>query len=531
MRACVDLGAQPDLHFGRIGHPPQGDPIGPILRPSCSKRALEDSPGRMRRSELGEGRSRCGRLSSKHPPLMRGVSIGSIRKSRIHGGKAASIVKGYHQVNDQNAIFRPQLVTEEQRLPADALPLRQPGAGFSLLSGVRVVDLTTSVAGPSGTMLLADMGAEVIKIERPDKGDDARSWGPPFLDGESLWFASVNRSKKSVALDFSQPAGLDLLYRLVSLADIVVVNLPPRVARKLKVDADALRSVRPDIIYVSITGFGMNGERADWTCYDLIAEGYSGIMALTGAADGEPQKIGAPAADMLAGQDAAFAATAALYARRMTGQGRVIDVALVDSMTRLLSCRIMSYLGSADLPVRSGGRDSVIAVYQTFDTADEPITLALGNDNLWRRFCAVVGDSAYAESPELKTNADRRKHRDQIVARIARILRAKPRSHWLALFRDARIPAGPINSVDDVIADETLLARRMFYRVPTPDGRSVPQVGIGILLDGEAALARSPPPTLGEHTDEVLGALLGLDDGEREALGKQNIIRRKNHEL
>lgn len=420
----------------------------------------------------------------------------------------------------------PKGLRQSASLPMKALPLKRPGAGFDLLSGVRVVDLTTSIAGPSGTMLLADMGAEVIKIERPAGGDDARSWGPPFLDGESLWFASVNRSKKSVALDFSEQAGLELLYRLVRKADVVFINLPPRVARKLKVDVDALHAVRPDLIYVSITGFGLSGERADWTCYDLIAEGYSGIMDITGAAGGDPQKIGAPAADMLAGQDAAFGAVAALYARNATGKGRVVDVALVDSMTRLLSCRITSYLGSDELPTRSGGKDSVIAIYQTFETADDPIALALGNDNLWQRFWIVVGDPAYADSADFKTNADRRRHRERIVERIAGILRAKPRAHWLQLFREARIPVGPINSVAEVVADEALLARGLFYQLATVDGRTVPQVGTGIHFDGQSALARSAPPTLGEHTEEVLGGLLGLDEAERQHLLQQRIIRR-----
>lgn len=419
-------------------------------------------------------------------------------------------------------------VVRRESLPTDALPIRRLGEGFNLLAGVRIIDLTTSIAGPSGTMLLADMGAEVIKIERPGGGDDARSWGPPFLDGESLWFASVNRNKKSVALDFSKATGLDLLHRLVRQADIVFVNLPPRAARKLKVDAHTLCAVRPDLIYVSITGFGMTGGRADWTCYDLIAEGYSGIMDITGAAGGEPQKIGAPAADMLAGQDAAFATVAALYARRTTGKGRVVDVALVDSMTRLLSCRIMSYLGSGELPTRSGGKDSVIAIYQTFDTADKPIALALGNDNIWKRFWIAVGDAAYAESADLGTNYDRRERRDQIVARIARILRDKPRDHWLTLLREARVPAGPINNVAEVVEDETLLARGMFYRLAPLNRRSLPQVGTGILLDGEFALPRSAPPALGEHTDEVLGSLLGLSEEDRQRLLDQKVIRRKD---
>jgi len=410
-------------------------------------------------------------------------------------------------------------------LPCDALPLKNPSAGLQLLAGVRVVDLTTSVAGPSSTMLLADMGAEVVKIERPSGGDDARSWGPPFLAGESLWFAAVNRSKKSVALDFSDAAGLRLLYDLIRQADVVFVNLPPRVARKLKVDADTLRQVRPDLIYVSITGFGLTGERADWTCYDLIAEGYSGIMDVTGAAGGDPQKIGAPAADMLAGQDAAFAAVAALYDRRTTGKGHVIDIALVDSMTRLLSCRLMSYLGSGELPTRSGGTDSVIAIYQAFETADDPIVLGLGNDNLWQRFWSAVGDPDYARSSGLQSNAERRERRPEVVDRIAMLLRGKPRSHWLEVLREARVPAGPINNLGQVVTDEAMLARGMFYRLASADGRVVPQVGSGIVVDGEPGIARSAPPLHGEHTAEVLGEWLGLSAGDRRALADRNIIR------
>jgi crotonobetainyl-CoA:carnitine CoA-transferase CaiB-like acyl-CoA transferase len=389
-------------------------------------------------------------------------------------------------------------------IPADTLPLIATGRGFALLDGVRVIDLTTSIAGPSATMLLADMGAEVVKIERPKGGDDARAWGPPFLEGESLWFASVNRNKKSVALDFSDAQGLDVLHRLVRTADVVVVNLPPRVARKLQIDAKTLRGLRQDLVYVSITGFGLTGERADWTCYDLIAEGYSGIMDITGEADGEPQKIGAPAADMLAGQDAAFAAIAALYDRQRTGQGHVVDVALVDSMTRFLSCRIMPYLGSGEVPTRSGGRDSVIAIYQAFETADYPITLGLGNDNLWRRFWEAVGEPGAAHEEGLLSNSDRRVRRSEIVTRIAAILREKPREHWLALFRTARVPSGPINSVDQVITDEALLARGMFYRVAGEDGRLVPQVGTGIVIDGMPNAPRSAPPRLGEHNEAVL---------------------------
>lgn len=412
-------------------------------------------------------------------------------------------------------------------MPVATLPFRPAGQGFSLLQGVRVVDLTTSVAGPSATMLLADMGAEVLKIERPSGGDDARSWGPPFLDGESLWFLSVNRNKKSIALDYSQPEGLDILHGLVGHADIVVANLSPRVARKLKVDAETLRQKYPGLIYVSITGFGLTGERADWTCYDLIAEGYSGVMDLTGAAGGEPQKVGTPAADMLAGQDAAFAAVAALYARKQTGEGHVIDIALVDSMTRFLSCRILPYLGSGQVPTRSGGKDSVIAIYQSFETADHPITLGLGNDNIWQRFWATVGQPDVAAAPGMTTNAERRERRAEIVDMISAILREKPRSYWLELLCDARIPAGPINSVDQLVDDEALLERGMFYRAESADGRMVPQVGTGIVLDGQSNSPRSTPPRLGEHTASVLGELLGIGEDELQKLDQKSVTGRK----
>src|SRR5262245_6254563 len=289
--------------------------------------------------------------------------------------------------------------------PMDSLPAQVPGAGFDLLAGVRVIDLSTSIAGPYAAMLLGDMGAEVIKIERPGSGDDARAWGPPFIDGDSLWYVAVNRNKRSVALDFSTPRGRDALRALIKTSDVVIVNQPPRVQTKLAIDAATCRELRADIIHASITGFGLDGERSDWTCYDLIAEGYSGVMDLTGEPDSPPQKVGTPAADMLAGQDAAFAAVAALFDRTRSGQGKIIDIALVDSMTRFLSCRIVPYLGSGEVPRRSGGKDSVIAIYQPFDTADAPITLGLGNDNVWRRFWELVGQPEIAETPGYSSNA------------------------------------------------------------------------------------------------------------------------------
>ena len=403
------------------------------------------------------------------------------------------------------------------------LPLVEVGGGFDMLRGVRVLDLTGSIAGPYATMLLADMGAEVLKIERPGTGDDTRSWGPPFLDGEALWFQSVNRNKSSVALDYTSTEGLDILKELTKVSDVVVANLLPASAKKFKVDADSLQAVKPDLIYVSITGFGLDGERAGWACYDLIAEGYSGVMDLTGEVDGGPQKVGAPAADMLAGSDAAYATVAALFARQRDSQGRVVDIALVDSMTRFLACRIVPYLGTGEVPRRSGGTDSVIAIYQAFETADKPITLALGNDNIWQRFWQVVGFPEVAEQQRYATNADRRAHRPELVNLIQDLLNQKTRSQWLDMFRLARIPAGPINRVNEVAADPALQQRGMFYRLRS-DGRDIPQVGSGILVDGKPNQPRQAPPRLGEHTTEILRSLLGYDEVAIEALRRAKAI-------
>jgi len=401
------------------------------------------------------------------------------------------------------------LEMSDTRLPYQDLPVVTGGQTFGMFEGIRVVDVTTSVAGPYATMLLSDFGAEVIKVERPH-GDDTRAWGPPFLNDQALWFTAVNRNKKSIVNDARSEGGKKDLMDLIRTADVFVTNQPPSVQKKLGLDYDSVKALREDIVFVSITGFGLTGERADLTCYDLIAEGYSGVMDITGAPESGPQKIGTPAADMLAAQDAAMAAMAALFDRQRTGKGHLVDVSLVESMTRFLTCRISPYLGSGEVPVRSGGTDSVIAIYQPFETADLPMTLGLGNDAIWARFWQAVGDTEYAARPEFKTNADRRKLRPEIVARIQEILLTKPRDEWLALFATARVPAGPINRVDEVSGDALLQERGLFYAIHEGD-RVVPQIGLGIQIDGRASMARSAPPLLGEHTDEILQSLRSAD--------------------
>jgi crotonobetainyl-CoA:carnitine CoA-transferase CaiB-like acyl-CoA transferase len=408
-------------------------------------------------------------------------------------------------------------------LPLNDLPTRALGAGLDLLAGIRVLDLTTSIAGPYASMLLGDLGAEVIKIERPGRGDDCRAWGPPFLDGESLWFISVNRNKYSLTLDYSSELGRPVLHELVRKADVVLVNLVARAQGKLGVDAAALTALRPDLIHLSLTGFGLSGARADMPCYDLIAEGYSSVMDLTGEADNDPQKVGTPAADLIAGMDSAMVVLAALFDRARSGRGHILDVSMVDSMTRFMSPRIVPYLGSGTVPQRTGAKDSVIAVYQVFNTADAPMNLALGNDSIWKRFWAAVGDAAVGDAPQYATNAKRHAARPEIVERIASVLRTKPREHWLPLLAAAKVPAGPIYRVDEVAADAALRERGVVYRLEQ-DGRAIPQVGLGIRIDGAEAGIRMAPPKLGEHTDTVLRDLLGYGDARIAQLRCDHVI-------
>lgn len=397
-------------------------------------------------------------------------------------------------------------------IPAQNLP-KKAANPLDLLAGVRILDLTTSIAGPAATQLLGDLGASVVKIERPRGGDDARTWGPPFLDGESLWFTSVNRNKQSLTLDLGCDTGYALFIRLVAKADVVVVNLVIRAQKKLRVDYESLKAVNPTLVHVSITGFGLQGRRANHACYDLIAEGYSGIMDLTGEPSSGPQKVGAPAADLLAGSDAALATVAALYRRQRDHTGCQVDISMVESMTRFVAPRIAPYLGSGEQPSRSGGRDSVIAIYQVFETADLPITLGLGNDAIWRRFWTAVGQPGFGVDEMYSTNALRREHRARIVAEISMVLAERQREEWLEIFERAGVPAGPIYRVADVTSDADLLERKLFYSVDRA-GISVPQIGLGIHFDGRSEGCAAPPPKLGENTEFVLKDWLGAADDE-----------------
>jgi len=408
-------------------------------------------------------------------------------------------------------------------LPYEKLPKVAAGEGLRLLDGYTVLDLTSSIAGPYASMLLGDMGARVIKIERPGKGDDSRAWGPPFLDGESLWYLSVNRNKESIALDYSTEKGKEILSEMIKKSDIVLTNLMSNTLTKLEIDYTLIQKINPKIIYVSITGFGLEGKRQHLPCYDLIAEGYSGVMDLTGEADSPPQKIGTPAADLIPGMDAAFATVAALVDRARTGKGHKIEVAMVDSMVRFMSPRIMPYLGSGEVPRRSGAKDSVIAIYQVFNTADHPLTLAIGNDGIWKRFWQAVANPDRGLDERLKTNSARRAARKEIVDEIQEILLCDGRDNWLALFEAFNVPAGPVNNIKNLVEDSCLLDRNVFYQALT-EGSSIPQVGLGIRVDAVAETYRHRPPRLGEHTQELLKEWLGYEPEKIAELNKRGIV-------
>jgi crotonobetainyl-CoA:carnitine CoA-transferase CaiB-like acyl-CoA transferase len=410
-------------------------------------------------------------------------------------------------------------------VPADALPAAGDWPEFGLLEGVRVLDLTNSIAGPYATLLLADLGAEVVKVESPRGGDDVRHWGPPFLDGESLWYLSANRNKASLTLDLRAPEGTAVLRRLLPAADVVVLNMRPAVQARLGVAYDQVVALRPDVVHCSITGFGLTGRRADMACYDLIAEGYSGVMDLTGEPESPPQKVGTPAADLLAGMDAALAVVAALLDRERTGRGHRIDVSLTESMTCFLAPRILSYLGSGEVPRRTGGRDSVIAVYQRFETSDHPITLGLGNDRIFARFCAAIERSAWVDDRRHATNATRRQHREELVEAIQEVLLTRGRAEWLALFERYEVPAGPINTVSEVTADGALIERGLFYAIPTGEGEhGVPQVGTGWHLNGAPNGRIRRPPALGADTSSVLASWAWAEAAEVDALRERGVI-------
>ncbi|WP_270889628.1 CaiB/BaiF CoA transferase family protein [Pedococcus sp. 5OH_020] len=391
------------------------------------------------------------------------------------------------------------------------------------LQGVRVIDIASSYAAPTASMYLADMGADVIKIE-PLRGDDARGWGPPFLNGEAAWFLSANRNKRSLCLDLRSDRGRDVLFELLATADVFIENIVPTKLEKHGLGLDALRERFPQLVICAFSGFGLDGPDAGLPGYDLIAQARSGLMSVTGD-DGLPQRVSTALSDVASGTVAAFAIAAALVRQQQTGTGELVDVALLEADLALMSPRIASFLAGEPEPSPCGGMDSVVAIYQSMRTADRTIVIALGNDNHWQRACAALGLDHLAEREELSTNAGRRAHRMEVVAEIQRTLEVLSSTDALKLLQDVGVPCAQINYLSEVVSDPQVVARGAIVDYQHPVAGVFRGVGAPWRLASDPAdrQARIPAPVRGEHGREILREI-GLQDEGIDELAEENVI-------
>ena len=399
------------------------------------------------------------------------------------------------------------------------------------LSHVRVLDLSRVLAGPWASQALADLGAEVIKVERPGTGDETRGWGPPWLRDAhghetraSAYFASANRAKKSIAVDLARPEGQAIVRRLAQRADVLLENYKVGALARHGLGYEQLAAENPRIVYCSITGFGQSGPYRGRAGYDLLIQGMGGLMSITGEADGEPVKVGVAVTDVLTGMYAATAVLAALVHRDRSGRGQHIDLALLDVQIAMLANQAQSYLVTGRAPGRLGNAHPSIVPYQAFATSDGHIVLAIGNDGQFARFCEVAGRPELARDPRFATNASRVQHRGELVAALAPILAARGAADWVGALEAAGVPCGPINDLAQVFEDPHVRHRGVRVEVPDPRCGTVPVVASPIRLSETPVRYDTPPPALGQHTREVLVGILGMDEAQVDALLERGVI-------
>jgi crotonobetainyl-CoA:carnitine CoA-transferase CaiB-like acyl-CoA transferase len=389
------------------------------------------------------------------------------------------------------------------------------------LDGLTVLDLTRVLSGPYCTMLLADMGARVIKVEQPGKGDDTRGWGPPFLEGESAYFLSINRNKESVTLDFKHPDGRAILERLISQCDVLVENFRPGTLAKLGLDYATLREKFPRLVYCSVSGFGQTGPRRNEPGYDAVMQGEGGLMSITGTPDGPPVRLGVAIADIVSGMFAAYGVSMALLARERTGRGQEVDVAMLDAVSALLTYQAGNYFASGKAPSRLGNRHPSIAPYETFTASDGDFVLAVGNDELWKKFCAVAELDA---GERFATNRQRVAEYGELRPVIASRLKTRPRQHWIKRLTAAGVPCGSVRDLQELFDDPQIKAREMVALVEHQTIGALKVLGMPVKLSDTPGLLRSAPPRLGEHTNIVLQRDLGLDDQAIANLRAQKVV-------
>ena len=393
------------------------------------------------------------------------------------------------------------------------------------LAGVTVLDLSRILAGPYCTMLLGDLGAEVLKVE-PPTGDDARGWGPPFAEGESAYFLAVNRNKRSLCINLKHPSGRDVLRRLMEKADVLVENFRPGTLDRLGFGYQEVRKSRPQLVYCSISGYGHSGPLKEKPGYDAVIQGEAGWMSLTGESGGPPLKVGASLADIFTGMMAAQGVLAALHERNRTGNGRKVDVALFDSVLATLCYQAQGYLLTNAVPGRMGNRHPSLAPYETFETGDGYLIVGVGNDALWRTFCqAVKGpDLPDLDDPRFATNALRVEHYTELKAALVPLFRSATTQHWVGLLDAAGIPVGRVRSVAEAFENPQVKARNMMIEVEHPTIGRMKMTGNPIKMSDLEEGPALPPPLLGQHTDEVLSEKLNLTADQIVALRREGAL-------
>jgi|SRR5690606_25650582 len=403
------------------------------------------------------------------------------------------------------------------------------------LSHIRVLDLSRVLAGPWAGQNLADLGAEVIKVERPGSGDDTRAWGPPYLKDqngqpttESAYYLSANRNKRSVTIDFTKPEGQELVRKLAASADVVLENFKVGGLRKYGLDYESLARINPRLIYCSVTGFGQDGPYAARAGYDFMIQGLGGLMSITGRGNDEPGagpiKVGVALTDIMTGLYSTIAVLAALAHREVSGEGQYIDMALLDVQVACLANQAMNFLTTGQPPVRLGNAHPNIVPYQDFPTADGDMILTIGNDGQFAKFAQLAGHPEWAEDPRFATNAARVKHRDVLIPLIRQATVMRTTAEWIELLEQAGVPCGPINDLKQVFDDPQVQARGLRIEMPHPTAGRVPLVANPIRLSKTPVQYRLAPPLLGQHTHSVLKELLGLDEAEIEKLSRLKVI-------
>jgi crotonobetainyl-CoA:carnitine CoA-transferase CaiB-like acyl-CoA transferase len=392
------------------------------------------------------------------------------------------------------------------------------------LDGVRVLDLTRVLAGPYCTMFLGDLGAEVVKVEQPEAGDDTRGWGPPFVGGESAYFLAVNRNKRSLILDLKSPRHQQLLRRLAQKADVLIENFRPGTMARLGLGEKELCSANPRLIYASLSAFGADGPMSSAPGYDLIVQAWGGLMSITGRPDGEPTKIGVAIIDVIAGLMLGKAICAALYAREKTGAGQILDTSLLEAQVACLVNAGSNYLIGGQIPQRYGNAHPSIVPYQSFQTADGYLVVGVASETIWQRFCPAVARADLVDDPRFRKNADRVAHREELLAILCEIFRSRDSKSWSRILEEAEVPSAPVQTIDQVFCHPQVTHRGMLAEMTHPSAGKIKMAGLPVKFSATPASLRLPPPRLGEHTDDVLRDWLGMTAVEIAKLSERGSV-------